>query len=74
MQPPPPGSGRFPGQPHSETVGPNHPIFDANHPHSKPPGIGLPPGSVPPGASFDPIGPPGANQFGPQPDHLPPPQ
>ncbi|XP_067324365.1 proteasome inhibitor PI31 subunit isoform X2 [Anolis sagrei] len=33
----------------------------------------LPPGSVPPGARFDPFGPPGANRSGPNPDHLPPP-
>ncbi|KAF7248486.1 Proteasome inhibitor PI31 subunit [Varanus komodoensis] len=33
----------------------------------------LPPGSVPPGARFDPFGPPGAGRGGPGPDHLPPP-
>ncbi|XP_054837026.1 proteasome inhibitor PI31 subunit [Eublepharis macularius] len=33
----------------------------------------LPPGAVPPGARFDPFGPPGAGRAGPNPDHLPPP-
>uniref|UniRef100_A0A8D0E2J9 Proteasome inhibitor PI31 subunit n=1 Tax=Salvator merianae TaxID=96440 RepID=A0A8D0E2J9_SALMN len=33
----------------------------------------LPPGSVPPGARFDPFGPPGAGRPGPNPDHLRPP-
>ncbi|KAG2455646.1 proteasome inhibitor PI31 subunit-like [Polypterus senegalus] len=34
---------------------------------------GLPPGSVPPGARFDPFAPIGRNRPGPDPDHLPPP-
>ncbi|XP_068118937.1 proteasome inhibitor PI31 subunit isoform X2 [Hyperolius riggenbachi] len=34
---------------------------------------GLPPGAVPPGARFDPFGPPGTGRSGPDPDHLPPP-
>ncbi|XP_048354841.1 proteasome inhibitor PI31 subunit [Sphaerodactylus townsendi] len=33
----------------------------------------LPHGAVPPGARFDPFGPPGAGRAGPNPDHLPPP-
>ncbi|KAM8776064.1 proteasome inhibitor PI31 subunit [Rhynchonycteris naso] len=33
----------------------------------------LPPGSVPPGARFDPFGPIGTSPSGPNPDHLPPP-
>uniref|UniRef100_A0A6B2F969 Proteasome inhibitor PI31 subunit n=1 Tax=Bothriechis nubestris TaxID=1766655 RepID=A0A6B2F969_9SAUR len=33
----------------------------------------LPPGSVPPGARFDPFGPPGAGRSEPNPDHLRPP-
>ncbi|XP_026547774.1 proteasome inhibitor PI31 subunit, partial [Notechis scutatus] len=33
----------------------------------------LPPGSIPPGARFDPFGPPGARRPGPNPDHLRPP-
>ncbi|KAJ6650444.1 hypothetical protein lerEdw1_007707 [Lerista edwardsae] len=33
----------------------------------------LPPGAVPPGARFDPFGPPGASRGRPNPDHLPPP-
>uniref|UniRef100_A0A7M4EL28 Proteasome inhibitor PI31 subunit n=1 Tax=Crocodylus porosus TaxID=8502 RepID=A0A7M4EL28_CROPO len=33
----------------------------------------LPPGAVPPGARFDPFGPPGSGAAGPNPDHLPPP-
>ncbi|XP_053309341.1 proteasome inhibitor PI31 subunit [Spea bombifrons] len=37
------------------------------------PTMGFPPGSVPPGARFDPLGPLGARQPGPDPDHLPPP-
>ncbi|KAM9296974.1 proteasome inhibitor PI31 subunit [Gastrophryne carolinensis] len=52
-------------------------IFDPLHsgrtrPRPDPLG-GLPLGAVPPGARFDPIGPPGAHRPGPDPDHLPPP-
>jgi len=75
------GGGRLvPGQPNSETVGPNHPVFhpegynDQGNPRD--PGVRLPPGAVPPGASYDPIGPPAlGNQWaGPNNDHLPPPK
>jgi len=80
LQPPAPGFGGFSGQPNSETVGPNHPTFhhggtDPSKPND--PTTRLPPGSVPPGASYDPIGPPvsGLNRFvGPNNDELPPPQ
>ncbi|XP_078093025.1 proteasome inhibitor PI31 subunit [Mustelus asterias] len=46
-----------------------HPDFD---PSAGIPGQ-LPPGSVPPGARFDPFGPIGRGRSGPDPDHLPPP-
>ncbi|KAJ7332182.1 hypothetical protein JRQ81_014362 [Phrynocephalus forsythii] len=49
--------------------GPRNPLVD---PSSGLPSR-LPPGSVPPGARFDPFGPPRANRSGPDPDHLPPP-
>ncbi|CAN8026831.1 unnamed protein product [Ixodes persulcatus] len=52
-------------------------------PHHSDPGVGipgLPRGAVPPGARFDPFGPPHPNNpgnrhtfAGPSPDHLPPP-
>lgn len=49
-------------------------IFDPFRPGSIPaPEVGLPPGAVPPGARFDPFGPPGARRPEPDPDHLQPP-
>jgi len=81
MQPPPPGTGHFPGQPNSETVGPNHPVFQPtgndDDPARADPTTRIPPGSVPPGASFDPINPPvsGLNRFaGPNNDDISPPE
>lgn len=51
-------------------VGPNHPIFNQQRPRQDPihggDGI-LPPGAVPPGARFDPIGPFGGPNRGGQP-------
>jgi len=86
MAPPPPGAGGFPaGSPNDETFGPTHPVFNPSNdinnrkPNNDPfaaggPNTHLPPGSVPPGASFDPIGPPGANSFRPNNDHMKPPK
>ncbi|KAJ8907979.1 hypothetical protein NDN08_008080 [Rhodosorus marinus] len=78
MYPAVPGT-RGPGG--GSLVGPDHPMFA---PRRDPdPGLGgprLPRGAVPPGARFDPFGPPGApggsfdpSRFGPDPDHDRPP-
>ncbi|KAL0235691.1 hypothetical protein GEMRC1_002273 [Eukaryota sp. GEM-RC1] len=54
--------GGFPSQQGGSSVGPLHPIF--GHPRVDPSaGTGLPRGAIPPGARFDPFGPP--------PPHLP---
>jgi len=76
-----PGFGPFPGNtPGGNLIGPNHPGFGPiNDPFrgSGPfpsPNAPRPPGVPPPGARFDPFGPPGTNfPFGPDADHLPPP-
>jgi len=68
----PGGGGGFPGGGGSQ-VGPDHPLFGGRHPGIRPPGgfgggRGVPPvPGLPPGARWDPIGPPGTPGF------LPPP-
>eukprot|EP01147_Barroeca_monosierra_P005430 gene5430-8895_t len=69
-RPPIPGSGMY--------MGPNHPLFNAGPRRPDPERSGFPPGSVPPGARFDPVTPFGVGNnrrgpaaFGePNPDHL----
>eukprot|EP00188_Purpureofilum_apyrenoidigerum_P006059 Plantae.Rhodophyta-Purpureofilum_apyrenoidigerum.ctg8706.p1 GENE.Plantae.Rhodophyta-Purpureofilum_apyrenoidigerum.ctg8706~~Plantae.Rhodophyta-Purpureofilum_apyrenoidigerum.ctg8706.p1 ORF type:complete len:310 (-),score=42.04 Plantae.Rhodophyta-Purpureofilum_apyrenoidigerum.ctg8706:416-1345(-) len=66
----------FRGEGAGSLVGPNHPLFAGRVPPNG--GIGgprLPRGAVPPGARFDPFGPPDVDpsRFGPDPDHDQPP-
>jgi hypothetical protein len=84
---PMPGFGIPGGEMGGNLIGPGHPGFGLRLDpyHSDPFGIGgprLPPGAVPPGARFDPFGPPARpnmprfpnqQQFGPDNDELPPP-
>jgi len=69
--------------PGGNLVGPNHPGFGGTlDPYYDPYGIGIPNdfrrgrgnrGRGPPGARFDPFGPPGGGFGNPNNDHLPPP-
>jgi len=84
ITPPLPGMGGFGGNT-GNWIGPNHPGFGINSPFAPDTAFGqpLPRGAVPPGARFDPFGPPtgpfgsgsrgsqgrGPPGFGPNPDH-----
>jgi len=62
------GGGVYGGPAYGGLVGPNHPGFGIRNPHAPQ----FPLGSYPPGARFDPYGPPGVRP-NPDNDHLPPP-